>query len=598
MLFQKFCAERVRFRLSHFAFSRFALLGAAALMGLSARQAAHAQSAAVVSAPVPATLRLQKSPTLRGEFAYWFVNADRDMSPRLPLPASASDGSLTLPIPADFRQPDAQLVVLDAQRNVMARLPLRADASEAPKLTSPNLLENGDFAQQGSHWVSELSVGKANASVQWPSDEPAPQGAGRVSVAQFTITAIDDLAWHAQYDQPGLDLREGEAYTVSFWAKADRDRHIAVQVSADQGDYRPGGLNSRVSVRPQWRRVTLAFNAMNVVPNHARLVFVLGEALGQVEIADVRVQRGVAGPSGSNMIHNARFEEGITRWIPLQTVAPAQGVAQVTGAQASVSGPRGKALRVQVSTPGTMPWHVQIGQGGLNLAEDGSYALTFWARSETARRLEVRSDVDGADYHPSGLDQSLTLANLWRKYALVFTVNDTQGNKGRVMFLVGDQAGNVDIADLDLQAVGGDAAPAAPLLLTREAFTVAYVPAQAAVSETTGRGDAKTRRSHPIVGAWQSFHKDVGLTGKEYQRYRFVFDPNGTGSLQMTTLTDDAAAPPKSQQKETFKWQLVEGGPHVTIGSNVYTWDIEKDGTKQKLTLKNYEGKTYILFRQ
>ena len=132
--------------------------------------------------------------------------------------------------------------------------------------------------------------------------------------------------------------------------------------------------------------------------------------------------------------------------------------------------------------------------------------------------------------------------------------------------------------------------------MTSETFTVAYQPIRLPSSDS-GRGDAKAHRSHPLVGIWQSFHKDVGLTGKEYQRYRFVFDPNGMGALQVTTLTENADAPPKSQQKEKFKWQFVEGGPHVSIGSNVYTWVIEKDGLKQKLTLKNYEGKTYILFR-
>ena len=328
MPFPKSCAERAKFRLSRFALSRFALFGAVTLLGLSARHAVLAQDAAAVSTPIPATLRLQKSPSLRGEFVYWFVNADRDMSPRLPLPAPAPDGSLTLPVPEDFRQPDAQLNVLDVQRNVIARLPVRprAAASDAEKPSSLNLLQNGDFAQQGSHWNPELSAGKAKASVQWPTDEPVPQGTGRGSVARFAVETIDTEPWHAQYDQPGLDLREGERYTVSFWAKSDRPRPLTVMTSTDQGDYHPLGLNSHIPLRTQWRKITLPFTAMNVVPGHGRLVFVLGEALGQVDLADVRIQRGVvATPSGPNLLQNARFEEGMAHWIPLQTIAPAQG---------------------------------------------------------------------------------------------------------------------------------------------------------------------------------------------------------------------------------------------------------------------------------
>jgi hypothetical protein len=207
--------------------------------------------------------------------------------------------------------------------------------------------------------------------------------------------------------------------------------------------------------------------------------------------------------------------------------------------------------------------------------------------------------MDGPDYHYTGLDQTLPLTPAWRKFTLVFAPNDMQGSKGRLIFTLGGQTGSVDLADLALQSgAAGPPPPPAPVpTLARESFTVAYRPVQAASSDDE-RSDAKAHRSHPLVGIWQSFHKDVGLTGKEYQRYRFVFDPNGMGSLQVTTLTENADAPPKSQQKEAFKWQLVEGGPHVAIGSNVYTWVIEQDGVRQKLTLKNYEGKTYILFRQ
>ena len=53
----------------------------------------------------------------------------------------------------------------------------------------------------------------------------------------------------------------------------------------------------------------------------------------------------------------------------------------------------------------------------------------------------LHTDVDGTDYHYTGLDQTLPLASAWRKFSLVFAANDTQGSKGRLIFTLGKQAG-------------------------------------------------------------------------------------------------------------------------------------------------------------
>ena len=59
----------------------------------------------------------------------------------------------------------------------------------------------------------------------------------------------------------------------------------------------------------------------------------------------------------------------------------------------------------------------------------------------------LHTDVDGADYHYTGLDQTLPHHDCWRKFSLVFAANDTQGSKGRLIFTLGKQAGSVDLAD-------------------------------------------------------------------------------------------------------------------------------------------------------
>lgn len=545
-------------------------------------------------------LRLRVPSVLRGQFVYWFTNADRDMSARLPLPASGADGALILSIPPDFRQPGALVNVLDVRRGLIARLPaINASAGEmggAAVPFGPNLLQNGDFAQGAEGWNPELSAGKASGTFAVSPDAPPSGIAGKA--ARLSLDAIDKEAWHSQFVHYGLALTEGQPYTLAFYAKAGRDRPINVVASLDHEDYHTVGLNQRLTLSPQWRKYVFAFTATDTQQG-SRIAFVLGDALGTVDLAGVTLQQGVyAHPLGDNMLQNAALTAGVAHWATLNQTSPATGSLQSLPISLP-QGAEGNALRLQILTAGASRDDLQFGQEGLKLEPNALHTLSLWARADKSRVISVHTDKVTGEYYQTGLNARLSLTPQWRRYDLAFTPSDTRGQAQRLVFTAGDAVGNVDIAGLTLRQ-GGNVPSAAPtaLLLTPDAFTVAYKAVQGEAQAGEGRGGAQARRSHPLVGTWQSFHKDVGLTGKEYQRYRFVFDASGKGSQQVTSLTENVDAPPKSQQTETFRWQLIEGGPHVSIGANVYTWTIEKDGDRQKLTLKNYEGKTYILFRQ
>ncbi len=563
---------------------------------------ARAQDAASASQP-PSLLRLRAPAALQGQYVYWFTNADRDMSARLPLPASGADGALTLPIPLDFRQPGALVNVLDVRRGLIARLPatnagtVETGGAAVPAVpVGPNLLQNGDFTQGAEGWNPELSAGKASGTFAVSPDAPPPGIAGKA--ARLSLDAIDKEAWHSQFVHYGLALTEGQPYTLTFWAKAGRDRPINVLAALDHGNYHTVGLSQRLALGPQWRKYVAAFTATDT-QGGSRITFVLGDALGTVDLAGVTLQQGVyAHPLGDNILQNTALAAGLAHWATLNQTPPATGSLQSLPTSLP-SGAEGNALRLQTLTVGAAREDLQFGQEGINLEPNALHTLSLWARADKSRIISVHTDKVTGEYYQTGLNAWLTLTPQWRRYDLAFTPSDTRGEGHRLVFMAGDAVGNVDIAGLTLRQ-GGNVPSAAPtaLLLTSDAFTVAYKAVQGEAQAGEGRGGAQAHRSHPLVGTWQSFHKDVGLTGKEYQRYRFVFDASGKGSQQVTSLTENVDAPPKSQQTETFKWQLIEGGPHVSIGANVYTWTIEKDGDRQKLTLKNYEGKTYILFRQ
>ncbi len=171
--------------------------------------------------------------------------------------------------------------------------PRNAQKQTAPASLGPNLLPNGDFARESAAWTSELMNGKANATLAWPADAPLPAGVTG-KVARFEVEAIDKERWHVQFYQNGLNLNNNETYTVTFWARSGENRLLSISANADEGDYHALGLDNRLAISPQWRKYSLAFTALHARKNHARLCFILGDALGRVELADVRLQQGAA----------------------------------------------------------------------------------------------------------------------------------------------------------------------------------------------------------------------------------------------------------------------------------------------------------------
>lgn len=243
------------------------------------------------------TMRLIKAAALSGRFSYWFVSANARASKQQPLPSPDGNGVISLLVPAQYNRPGTQLRVLDAGQGKIARLPLidfSHQASVVRRALSPNLLQNAGFMGKMEHWTLEQTVGTADSATELLDGLSAPPGvSGRV--ARFTIQSLGSQNWSIQCYQQGIDLVEGQPYQISFWARADRSRPFTVDTILDQPNWRVVGVQTEVSLSPHWQKYELTFKAVDTTPGHARLSFVLGDAVGVVEIAGVSL-RHVDGP--------------------------------------------------------------------------------------------------------------------------------------------------------------------------------------------------------------------------------------------------------------------------------------------------------------
>ncbi len=108
------------------------------------------------------------------------------------------------------------------------------------------LLTNGRFADGLAGWVVERHGGaEVDAG---PADGPDGARAARLNVRK-----PGQASWHVQFNHPGLALARDAAYTLTFAARADRDRRISVNVGQAHEPWEVV-WTSELALTRDWRR--------------------------------------------------------------------------------------------------------------------------------------------------------------------------------------------------------------------------------------------------------------------------------------------------------------------------------------------------------
>ncbi len=100
------------------------------------------------------------------------------------------------------------------------------------------------------------------------------------------------VSWAFQVNRDGLELGEGHAYTLSFWARADRSRTISVNLWQDRPPHRFGGFTGYATLSQEWKKFSFTFRASSPDPSHSRLSWNLGPAQGQVALGEAELHEG------------------------------------------------------------------------------------------------------------------------------------------------------------------------------------------------------------------------------------------------------------------------------------------------------------------
>ncbi|MGB9797089.1 MAG: carbohydrate binding domain-containing protein, partial [bacterium] len=130
------------------------------------------------------------------------------------------------------------------------------------------MLKNADFSQELQGWVLEQHGG-TRAVPELTSDVP-PSFLGRS--LRIRVEKGSDIRWYVQFHQPALKVEAGRPYTISFWAKADKEREITLGVSQAHEPWENLGFAVSLNLGREWQYFSYTFQLREGDPD-ARLCF-------------------------------------------------------------------------------------------------------------------------------------------------------------------------------------------------------------------------------------------------------------------------------------------------------------------------------------
>jgi hypothetical protein len=274
----------------------------------------------------------------------------------------------------------------------------------------PNLVSNGDFSNGTADWEMWVDTSDGGAAT-YRNDGGA---------ARIDITAIPSGAWQIDFNQRDRAYTGGQGYTLTFRARADRARTLAVASQKGSPDWRSYGLYDEVYLTTDWQTFSVPFTATETVTD-ARMQFFLGGATGTVWIDDVSITTRPADVLRRDYTNGIVLLNATNDY---QTIQVGPGFRRLTGAQA----PRHEYI-VDDASPGfsangwtqrevdsgewkaTGPFFHDWGPGShyassgearwdLGIREPDTYTVTVWwaaAPEASGWNSAARYEIVGAD---------------------------------------------------------------------------------------------------------------------------------------------------------------------------------------------------------
>jgi len=358
----------------------------------------------------------------------------------------------------------------------------------SPEPSPRPLFSDGGFERKSAAW--ELSMHAADgaaATLSYVADAAAGAKAARV-----VTTAIPEATQphYVNFYRPGIRVSKGVSYQVTFKAKADRPRALALSLQRRAGDWEGLGLWRRFELGTEWREYSASFTATGD-RSDAGLQFFLGDVAGTVLLDEVTMaelppdiwrrdfERGTAILNGTAGRVTVSLEAGYSRFSGTQAprhqyiVDDGSGGAKFGGgwAEASHNTDEWKALP---------PFYHDWGPGcressdpkavaeyDLGIPEAGTYAIRAWLpeapnRDERTKEAVYEILVRGKVVASAAIDQRAA-PDSWQEVARL-----ALGPKDKASLRLRNSGGGILYADalyVESEARYNDGGPAREITL-------------------------------------------------------------------------------------------------------------------------------------
>lgn len=269
-------------------------------------------------------------------------------------------------------------------------------------------------------------------------------------VAEIEIAAAGSDTWSTQFYQEHIKLEAGKTYELSFKAKSTVARQIIVEYSETSAQ----SAQAKFDVTATWATYSAQFSVTNDSP--LKLNYLIGKTVGEdgtangtahtISLDDIVVREVTGGPviePASGTLDNGTFnaDQGIKGWTQYFE-EPGKGSAAV----------KDEELDISLNFTGLYNYTAQVDYRDLKLVQGKTYTLTFKARSDVNRLIEVAVEHFGPDYNKYLPVTAVALTGEMEAYSYTFTMNDSTDAGAHLVFLMGLIDGNSAQTNTAIQA--------------------------------------------------------------------------------------------------------------------------------------------------
>lgn len=355
------------------------------------------------------------------------------------LTSNMEEQTFEFTMPEDVSDSEAQLVFNfgDGDGDVYLDDVVLLKTSNIPDYGNIDLypLKNGDFADGLNSWGNYVHF-DAGAKIMPENGE-----------AKVEIGHEGNETWSVLLEQGDLSLAKGLVYELSFAARSTKERKAEVTIEnaaytrffsevislSDQMQQYTYELKMPVDDSTAFKML-LGKNASSPVGAHDvfidNVVLKVKDAPSQQEPGQEPEPEPVSTPG----IDNGTFSDGTAGWT-------AWWGDQWSGVGAGTMTAENEELKVEISAVGGAPFAPQVYQKGLLFENGASYTVTFDARADVPRKMnlnigkELTVDPWFINYMET---KTLDLTTVMTQYSYTFVMDKETYNDGKIVFELGN----------------------------------------------------------------------------------------------------------------------------------------------------------------